>query len=154
MSPWSRARFPSFRVSEPFERVRAEAARTGARIFLAAIGPPSAHSRRLGFAREFFEAGGVSTIAGAGADSVGELAETFRQSGAAQACLCGSDEDYARSAVDSAEALKSAGVATLYLAGRPGDSEAKWRAAGIDDFIYAGADLIAVLEGLLHRVRG
>ena len=34
------------------------------------------------------------------------------------------------------------------LAGRPGDYEAAWRAAGVDGFIFAGGDAVAILDGL------
>ena len=140
-----------FRLAEPFERLR-EAAKAAPKMFLAAIGPRSAHTRRLGFAREVFEAGGVATVSGAG--DAAALAEAFRASGAAMACLCGSDEAYADHAERFAAALKSAGARVVYLAGRPGEREAAWRAAGVDGFVYAGADLVAALEEVLRRARG
>ena len=82
---------PICRTSEPFELLRARAAEAGVRVFLAAIGPVATHSGRLGFARDFFEVGGVPAVVGTGAD---DLAEAFRRSGATLACLCGSDETY------------------------------------------------------------
>ena len=139
-----------FRLSEPFERLR-EAASRAPKMFLAALGPLSAHVRRLGFAREVFEAAGVATVAGAGASEPAALAEQFRMSGAAFACLCGTDEAYAEQAELGAAALKAAGATTVYLAGRPGEREAAWRAAGVDGFLYAGADLVAALEAFLRR---
>jgi len=42
----------------------------------------------------------------------------------------------------------------VMLAGRPGEHEAAWRAAGVDGFIYAGGDRIATLEDLLRRLSG
>jgi methylmalonyl-CoA mutase len=130
------------RLSEPFERLRERA--SGETMFLAAIGPLSAHGRRLGFAREFFEAGGMTTVAGAGA-SAQALATEFATSGATMACLCGSDEAYAAEAETFAAALRAQG-ARLMLAGRPGEREPAWRAAGIEGFVYAGADIVATLE--------
>ena len=50
-----------------------------------------------------------------------------------------------------AHALKQAGAMHLMLAGRPGDNEAAWREAGVDGFIFAGGDAVAILEGLLRR---
>ena len=128
-----------FRVAEPFERLREAAERTGARVFLA--GPRSA---RLDFARETFEAAGVATVAGDGFDDIARLVEGFRSSGAALACLCGTDEDYGRHAESFAAALKGAGAKAVYLVGR----EAAW--SGIDGFLYAGADLVAALEVALR----
>ncbi len=132
------------RLSEPFERLRARAEAAGARVYLAAIGPLAAHTRRLGFARETFEAGGMATIAGADA-------EGFRDSGATLACLCGTDEAYTDVAEALASALKAAGAKAVYLAGRPGEGEAAQRAAGIDGYVYAGVDLVAALGEVLAR---
>ncbi len=64
----------ALRLAEPFERLReiSDAARNrdGARprTFLAAIGPLSKHGRRVGFARDLFEAGGFDTVADSGGD--------------------------------------------------------------------------------------
>ena len=57
-----------------------------------------------------------------------------------------------RDAEAFAAALKTAGARAVMLAGRPGEREAAWRAAGVDGFIYAGADRIATLEELLRRI--
>jgi methylmalonyl-CoA mutase len=69
------------------------------------------------------------------------------------ACLCGSDKRYAAEASDVAAALKSAGVARLYLAGKPGEREAELRGAGVDEFIHIGVDVLASLE-LAHAELG
>ena len=135
------------RLSEPFERLRAEAERLAARVCLVAIGPLSAHTLRVGFAREFFEAGGVRGIV---ADDDAGLATAFRASGASMACLCGTDEAYVERAAPLAAALQAAG-ARVYVAGRPGEREAAWRAAGVDGFIHAGVDRIATLEAMLRE---
>ncbi len=141
------------RVAEPFERLRdaAEALAERPRVFLAAIGSPSAHARRVGFARDLFEAGGIETIADSGASKAEDSATRFLASGAAMACLCGSDDAYREHAEAFARALKAAGANHLMLAGRPGDQETAWRAAGIDGFIFAGGDAVAILDGLLRR---
>jgi methylmalonyl-CoA mutase len=44
-------------------------------------------------------------------------------------------------------ALKSAGATHIYLAGRPGELEAALKAAGVQDFVYAGCDVVATLRG-------
>src|ERR1019366_5462895 len=62
------------RLAEPFERLRGFSdgaqKRDGGRpkAFFAAIGPLSNHGRRVAFARDLFEAGGLATIADAGGD--------------------------------------------------------------------------------------
>jgi methylmalonyl-CoA mutase len=141
------------RVAAPFERLRdaADAMPQRPRVFLAAIGAPAKHARRVGFAREVFAAGGVAAIADPGAASAADAAARFAASGVKMACLCGADEAYRDSAAAFAIALKRAGADYLLLAGRPGDHEAEWRGAGVDGFLYAGCDAVAALETVLAR---
>ena len=54
--------------------------------------------------------------------------------------------------VAAAAALKKAG-AHVFLAGRPGEAEAQYRAAGIEGFIFAGCDALATL-GSAHDMIG
>jgi methylmalonyl-CoA mutase len=74
------------------------------------------------------------------------LAAAFKASGAALACLCSSDKIYADQAPAAAKALQAAGAKHIYLAGRPGEQEAALRAAGVNDFIFAGSDALAMLQ--------
>ena len=74
------------------------------------------------------------------------LAKAFKTSGAALACLCSSDNIYAEQAVAAAKALQAAGAKHIYLAGRPGEQEAALRAAGVNDFVFAGCDALATLQ--------
>ena len=74
------------------------------------------------------------------------LAAAFRASSATLACLCSSDKIYAGQATSAAKALQAAGAKHIYLAGRPGEREAALRAAGVNDFIFAGGDALAVLQ--------
>jgi methylmalonyl-CoA mutase len=142
----------ALRLAEPFERLReiSDAARNrdGARpqTFLAAIGPLSRHGQRVGFARDLLEAGGFDTVADSGGDDPTAAAARFTASGAAVACLCGDDDDYSARGHAFARALKAAGARWLALAGRPGDAANAWRDAGIDDFLFVGADAVAALR--------
>ncbi|HEY3720309.1 MAG TPA: methylmalonyl-CoA mutase family protein [Roseiarcus sp.] len=145
------------RISEAFERLRDAAdalARTGARpsVFVATIG--SAPARRVGFARDLFEAGGLATSADSGAASAEQSAARFAASGSRLACLCGADAAYEAHAESFARALKRAGAEQVWLAGKPGDREAAWRAAGIDGFIFAGCDAIEANSALLRVLGG
>ena len=151
-------RSPPLRLAEPFERLRelsdAARKRDGARpkAFFAAIGPLSKHGRRVGFARDLFEAGGLDTIADSGGDDPAASAARFTASGATVACLCGDDEGYAAHGHAFARALKAAGVRWLALAGRPGDAANAWREAGVDDFLFVGADAVAALRRAWARI--
>lgn len=141
--------FWPIRIAEPFERLRdLSDQRTSAgrapRIFLAAIGPLAEHSARVQFAQNFFTAGGITVVNAAG--DAAALEQAARDAGCQLACLCGSDKRYAAEAVEAAKALKRAGVARLYLAGKPGDLEITLREAGVDEFIHVGVDVLAALE--------
>ena len=145
------------RIAAPFERLRDKsdrAAQSGARprAFLAAIGPLSAHGKRLSFARDLLEAGGLETVAGPGGADAAAAAALFQSSGADVACLCGDDEAYRTRGAEFAGALKAAGARWLGLAGRPGDMANLWREAGVDDFLFVGGDAIAALRRAWARV--
>jgi methylmalonyl-CoA mutase len=159
---------PCVRLAEPFERLRDAAdrtlAQTGARpkIFLANLGVPADFSPRANFAGNFFAAGGIAAVtndgfarpvppaAGAETDLVA-LVAAFKSAGAALACLCGSDETYAREAVAAAKALVAAGATHLYCAGRPTGAE-ELTAAGIETFVHAGCDAVAVLQAAQQQI--
>ena len=64
--------------------------------------------------------------------------------------LCSSDARYTEEAAAAAKALKAAGAQQVWLAGRPGDLEAPLRAAGVDEFVYVGQDVIDVLTRALE----
>ena len=70
----------------------------------------------------------------------------FQASGAKLAVLCSSDRRYGEQAAEMAKALKGAGCSWLALAGAPGDAQEAYEAAGIDDFIAMGGDLLASLN--------
>ncbi len=141
------------RVAEAFEALRDQAETSAARpkIFLANLGPVAAFTARATFAKNFFEAGGVEALGNDGFADPAALAAAFKASGAKLAVLCSSDKVYAEQGVDAAKALTSAG-ALLYIAGRPGDLEAQWRAAGVRDFVHVGSDVLGQLRGALQAM--
>ncbi len=146
------------RVAEPFEKLRdrsdALLAARGRRpkAYLVAIGAEPSHRRRVGFIREWLEAGGFEPVHDGASATADDAAKRFAASGAALACLCGDDESYAACAPAFAAALKGAGAKSVILAGRPGEAEAALRSAGVDDFAFAGSDAVAGLESLYRRI--
>jgi len=141
---------PNIRLAEPFEALRDKSdamAKAGARpkVFLAMLGKASDFTARGGFAKNFYEAGGIEAITGDSTTSIADMAAAFRKSGAKLACLCSSDKVYEAEAANAAKALKAAG-AVVHLAGRPSDHEAAWRDAGVETFIYMGCDALATLR--------
>jgi methylmalonyl-CoA mutase len=133
---------PRVRRDEAYEALRARSdahlAATGSRprIFLAALGPAAAHTARLAFASNLFQAGGIEPV----------TEGTFEDSGATEVCLCSSDALYEEQAAKIAAALKSAGAAHVFLAGRPGQYP------GVDAHVFAGCDAVAVLSATLDRM--
>ena len=149
---------PSIRLSEPFEKLRDASdrmiARTGSRpkVFLANLGKVADFTARAMFAKNFYEAGGIEALNNDGFRDQTEMLAAFRKSGAKLACLCSSDAIYVQQAADAAKALTTAG-AIVHLAGRPGDHEANWQAAGVKTFIFMGCDVVSTLQAV-HDILG
>ncbi|SCF82566.1 methylmalonyl-CoA mutase small subunit [Streptomyces sp. Ncost-T10-10d] len=143
---------PRVRRDEAFEVLRARSdahlAATGQRprVFLAALGPAAAHTARASFASNLFQAGGIEPVHDPVSVDAATAADAFRASGAGVACLCSSDTLYAEQAGAVAEALGSAGAQRVFLAGRPGEY------TGVDEYVFAGSDVVAVLSSLLDRM--
>jgi methylmalonyl-CoA mutase len=142
----------ALRLAAPFEQLRDRSdqmlSETGKRpgVFLANLGTAADFTARATFAKSFFEAGGIEAIDSEGFAEPSALADAYRGSGADFVCLCSSDKIYAERGLDAARALQIAGSKHIYLAGRPGELEAALKTAGIDKFIFAGSDALAVLR--------
>ncbi|MGL4397200.1 MAG: methylmalonyl-CoA mutase family protein [Hyphomicrobium sp.] len=137
------------RHGEAFEALRDAAdAKGGFKVFLASMGEISEHNVRSTWIKNYLAAGGIEALMSDGYKSADEAAAAFKASGARAACICSSDAVNAVHAEATAKALKAAGAKFVLMAGRPGDKEAALKAAGVDQFLFAGADAIAVLTGL------
>ncbi|MEU4091428.1 methylmalonyl-CoA mutase small subunit [Streptomyces sp. NPDC026673] len=149
---------PKVRRDEAYEGLRARSdahlAATGSRprVFLAALGPAAAHTGRVTFAANLFQAGGVEPVHEPVSVDAATAAEAFARSGAGVACLCSSDALYEEQAAAVAAALKAAGAGRVFLAGRPGEREQAYTEAGVDGFVFAGGDAVAVLTSVLDRM--
>jgi methylmalonyl-CoA mutase len=157
LPPYGEAKFkfgalPPMRLVAPFEALRDRSDQIrkdkGARpkIFLANLGTPADFTARATFAKSFFETGGIEALDTEGFTDPAALGAAFKASGAALGCLCSSDKVYAGRATAAAGALHAAGARHIYLAGRPGEQEAALRAAGVNDFVFAGGDALTVLQ--------
>lgn len=140
-------RVPLRRLASPFEALRdaADAAATRPTIFLANLGPVAVHTARAGYAKNLFEVAGIRTVPNEGYGSTEGAAAAFTTSGAPLAVICSSDTVYAEQAEATAAALKAAGASRVYLAGNPGDRKATYEAAGVDEFVFMGCDVLDVL---------
>jgi methylmalonyl-CoA mutase len=151
------AALPCIRLAEPFEQLRDASDRaltsSGARpkVFLANLGKLADFTARTLFTKNVFEAGGIEAVTNDGFGSRDEMVAAFKASGAKLACLCATDEVYAKDAVEAAKAL--AGASHVYLAGRPREFASALKAAGIGTFVYAGCDALATLRAA-HDILG
>jgi len=145
--------------AQPFEELRdasdAWFSRTGRRprVGLLQLGSATHYGARVGYAKNFFAAGGFETIAIDLANDANTAATSVAQliaQGVQIGVLCSSDLLYATAVPALAPALKAAGLKTLILAGNPGANEAAWRAAGVDRFIFIKCDVLATLRDLLR----
>ncbi len=147
-----------FRLAEPFEALRdasdAMLTKTGSRpkVYLIALGPEPLHRRRAAFVCEWLEAGGIEPVYDGEAATPLDAVQRIKRSGARLACLCGDDAAYASAGKDFAAALKASGIEGLLVAGKPGEAEADLRAAGVDAFVFGGADAVEALSDLYRRI--
>ncbi|MGP4019822.1 methylmalonyl-CoA mutase family protein [Saccharopolyspora sp. 5N708] len=143
---------PVHRYAEDFERLRdaadAHLAATGSRpaVFLATLGSLAEHNARASFARNLLAAGGIEAPDAGATESTEDVLAAYP--GAPVVCLCSSGAVYAERAVDTARALRDAGAQRVLLAGKPSDPAP----AGVDGFIFAGCDALAVLTDVQARI--
>jgi len=146
------------RLASAFEALRDKSdhtlAASGARpkVFLANLGTAADFTARATFAKSFFETGGFEAVAADDGTNPAKIAEAFKASGAALVCLCSSDKVYAAHAAVVAKTLHEAGAKHIYLAGRPGELEGDLRAAGVTEFVIAGADALATLKAAYAKM--
>ena len=126
---------------DAYEALRAEPATRP--VFLATMGPVSAHTARATFATNLFAAGGVGVEAAGATDSV--EAVTAAYAGQPVVCLAGTDAAYADWGADLVAALRAAGASYVVLAGKPGEKTV----TDVDDSCAMGVDAL----GFLGRVR-
>lgn len=135
---------PAFREAGAWEALRdaVEATEPRPTVHLVNLGPLPEHSARAGFARRWAEAAGFAVTESEGADDAAAAAADFAASGAHIAVICGADVRYAEMMESVARAVVGHGPRAVIVAGRPGDHEGTWRAAGVTHAIFMGADVL------------
>jgi methylmalonyl-CoA mutase len=152
------APLPAMRLALPFERLRDRSDQLlkergkRPRVFLANLGTAADFTARATFAKSFFEAGGIEAIDSEGFADLAALAATFKATGTEFACLCSSDKVYAQHAIEATKALQTAGGKHIYLAGRAGEQDQALCAAGVNAFIFAGCDALALLQAAYEEM--
>jgi methylmalonyl-CoA mutase len=154
-SPMTVAPLPPRPYAAPYEALRdasdAHLAEHGHRpsVFLANMGSIAQHTARATWSNNFFEAGGFEVVTNDGFADADAAAKAFVDSAAHIAVICSSDKLYETVVAEVAPKLKEAGAQSVILAGRPGEREEVYRAAGVDRFIFLGCDVLATLRELL-----
>lgn len=144
------------RWAAPFEALRdsAAAAKTRPSVFFANLASLAEFGPRAQWSRNFIAVGGASALGAEDAHaSIDTLIDAFTKSGARVALIASTDAVYAEQAENCAQRLKAAGADWVLLAGKPGESEDKLRAAGVDQFVYTGVNVLKELE-TLHAALG
>ena len=158
-TPASVAPLAIHRGAEIFENLRTamdkHVQKTGGRvkIFLANMGPIPQHKARADFSQGFFIPGGFEMVDNTGFKTPEECAQAFADSGAEIAIICSTDKAYPEIVPPLAKLLKEmVSGAYVLLAGKPAkDLEQSYRDAGMDDYIYMGADCHSLLLTLQKR---
>ncbi len=146
--------FAPIRWAEPFETLRAKAEASSPRVFFANMATLAEFTPRAQWARNLFAAGGVAAIGPEDVYATMEkLIDAFRDSKARVAVIASTDACYAEHAENCAQRLKAAGADWVLLAGKPGERETALRAAGVDQFVHAGQNVLKELE-TLHTALG
>ncbi|WP_280269847.1 methylmalonyl-CoA mutase family protein [Nocardia wallacei] len=121
------------------------------RALLIPLGPVAEHNVRVTFTANLLASGGIEAV-NPGALEIAGIAAAATESASTIAVLCGTDARYAAEAAAAVEQLRSAGVATVLLAG---PEKAVAELSGTqrpDGFLTARMDAVAALSGLLEKV--
>ena len=146
---------PQRRAAAPFEQLRAaaSAAAERPRIFLANMGPLRQHKARADFARDFFAVGGFAVVYSEGFVDVETAVAAALADGAPTVVICSTDDTYPDIVPPLVQQLKAARPEmVVILAGYPKEHVASFRAVGVDQFIYLGADCLAINQWLQERI--
>ena len=135
-----------FRLGEAFEDLRLKTERSGRRpkAFMLTIGNLAMRKARAGFACNFFSVAGFEVVDNNGFATVEEGVEAAVAANAEIIVLCSSDDEYPELAPQAVAATKDKGI--LVLAGYPKAIVEELKAAGIENFIFMGQNVLEALE--------
>ncbi|WP_227982099.1 methylmalonyl-CoA mutase family protein [Nocardia spumae] len=121
------------------------------RALLVPLGPVAEHNVRVTFTANVLASGGIETVH-PGPVAIAGIGAAATESEATLAVLCGADARYGTEAAAAVQQLRSAGVATVLLAG---PEKAVAEVTGTqrpDGFLTARMDAVATLSGLLEKL--
>jgi len=145
------------RDAEVFEalrdRVSAQTTATGAKpaVFLACLGERRDFGPREQFTSNVLLVAGLAHPSSEGGTAE-EIVTAVKAAGVEMAILCSSGKVYATQAIEVAGALKSAGIAHVWIAGKKTETGADGVDSVIDGEVFDGMDVAAFLSDTLDRI--
>ena len=135
-----------FRLGEEIENMRLKTESSGRRpkAFMLTIGNLAMRKARASFACNFFSVAGFEVVDNNGFATVEEGVEAAVAAKADIIVLCSSDDEYPTLAPQAVAAAKDKGI--LVLAGYPKAILEELKAAGIENFIFMGQNVLEALE--------
>ncbi len=145
------------RPAEPWEALRdrsdqlAKKTSRRPRAFLATLGPLAEHAARLTWTQNLLAAAGIESHVGAEVHDLESAIAELAAHPADLSVIVAADARHAAEAQELAPALKAKGVALVLLAGKPPpELTDALRKRGVDDLLFAGADVLSTLSRVLR----
>jgi methylmalonyl-CoA mutase len=145
------------RGAGPYEKLAARVAalEEAATLLQVNFGPSRRYRLRADWTSAFFRVAGFPVASDDDFLSIEDAVAAVRATPGRVALLVSDDATYAESATALARALKAARPdLTLILAGAPGEEEAAWREAGIDDFVHVRVSNYDFNEQIARSLEG
>jgi methylmalonyl-CoA mutase len=146
------------RAAEPFEelRIRANqiAKESGSKpsVFLANMGSIKEYKGRADFSRNFFEVSGLDVKYPNGFSSNNEAFRAVVDSNCKIVVICSTDDKYKEFIPELVGKLKTKlNDVIVVLAGYPKEQIEEYKNAGVDEFIYLGADAHSILKRIISN---
>ncbi|MCB0829185.1 MAG: hypothetical protein KDB62_10300, partial [Solirubrobacterales bacterium] len=139
----------------PFQHLRdtvaAREASGGERpqIYLACMGTIAEHVNLANWAKSFFEVAGIETVPSGALGGAAEQAEVFRAGGFSLAAVCAGRGETPEAVGELVESLRAAGADYVYMVNSTPELN---RAAGADEVVKNGVDMVEVLTAALGRL--
>lgn len=124
------------------------------RALLATLGPLAEHHARLSWTQNLLAAAGVESVFAGSADVAGATAAMDASDADVAVIVC-ANERHETEAAELAPALKAKGARLVLLAGKPpAEVAATLKKRGVDDWLFAGDDVLATLTRVMRAVEG
>lgn len=145
---------PQFRLSQPFESLRARAKRLESQIGIICLGGLKDYKVKADFIRGFLAAGGINSVESDPIMSIESAIGFVQGSKSNYFCLCGSNEQNEAIGIEIVYRIKAEFPGSIvYLAGLPEkEDQTKWLSSGITSFIHAKSNCYHTLETILSEM--